>query len=228
MRNLGKMLGIIALSAVIGFSMAACQADDDDDGGSKDPASKKVTWTQGTTDYKLVYTEMSSSKSTYILSVGTDGYNVGVVTISGTAYSFAPDSTVHSSGQSSFTMTITAEKVTTTAAQPIKLITTSGSSSDASLPVTDAAATITDNTGGKNTNPFPGSWTGEGVSVSVSKNLTWSASAQGYKNNGSYANIEDSAIIYDSKGKFFGYANMVAGKMETLTYDGGDITFTKK
>jgi len=227
MKNVLKLLGFIALVAVIGFSMAACK--NEDDGGSDDPASTKITWSQSGKNYALVCTEITSSTATYILSVGTDGYNVGIVTFSGTNYSFSPDPTVYGYVNSnSFTMTINATNVVTSAPQPISVINSSGTISGASLPVTDAVAVMTDNTGGKEYNPFVGSWTGEGVSVSVSKNLTWSASAQGYKNSGSYANIEDSAIIYDSKGKFFGYAYIVFGAMETMTFDGGYITFTKK
>jgi len=226
MKNLVKMFGFIAFVAVIGFSMAACK-DDGGDGGSSDPASTKVTWTQDSKDYELVYTELSSSKSTYILSVGTDGYSVGAVTISGTTYSFATDPKVYSSSYT-FTMNIdnSTNKVTTTSAQPIKLINSSGTTSDASLPVTNATAKITDNTGGTGTNPFVGYWKDNPVEVSVSSNLTWSATAPGYKGSGSYAYINNSAIIYDSNGSFFGYANIVSGKMEAMTFN-GNYSFTK-
>jgi len=37
MKNTIKFLGLIALAAVIGFSMAACGDGGDDDGGDKDP-----------------------------------------------------------------------------------------------------------------------------------------------------------------------------------------------
>jgi len=78
-------------------------------------------------------------------------------------------------------------------------------------------------------NPFVGSWTGEGVTVTVRGNLTWSASAQGYSNSGSYSPIDNAAIVYDSKKELFGYATITtSGQMKTFTDDGGDITFTKR
>jgi len=42
MKNLGKLAGIIALAAVIGFSMAGCGGEDDPPGGSGDIGSKLV------------------------------------------------------------------------------------------------------------------------------------------------------------------------------------------
>jgi hypothetical protein len=52
MKNLLKFLGIIALIAVIGFSMAACGDDDGDDGGDKDKDKTSVSsiaWPEGFT-----------------------------------------------------------------------------------------------------------------------------------------------------------------------------------
>jgi len=45
MKNFFKLFGIIALAAVIGFSMAACGGDDDDDDGGGGGPSFDGTWT---------------------------------------------------------------------------------------------------------------------------------------------------------------------------------------
>jgi len=221
MKNVFKFFGIIAIVAIIGFSLTACG---DDGGGSKDPASTMVKWEQGGTNYELVYTGLSSGTSTYILSVGNDGFNVGTVTIDGKTYKFVPSSEVHSSS-STFTIDIdnTTKEVTTTAATiPV----TGGNSSSTSLSAGTTNATITDNASGTaaGTNPFAGNWEDDGVKVSVSKNLTWSATAQGYKGNGSYAYIGNNAIVYDSDGSLFGYANIVSGVMKVT----GGYNFVKK
>jgi len=53
MKNVLKVLGIIALVAVIGFGVAACKSDDDDSGGggSKLPGSlQKATYTNSSGD----------------------------------------------------------------------------------------------------------------------------------------------------------------------------------
>jgi len=51
MKNFWKILGIIALVAVIGFSMAACGGDDDDDGGGSDPEG---TWEYNNGTYSVI------------------------------------------------------------------------------------------------------------------------------------------------------------------------------
>jgi len=257
MKNFFKVLGIIAITAVIDrhgrrcknslagvfalqklpalllagmlIAIAACGGDDGgSDPGGSDPASKLIKWNQSSKDYDLSLTQLSGSKWTYILSVGSDGYSGGVVTVTGNDYAFKTDSTVYGSSQS-FNISIDIEKkeVKTNSAQEIKLIKNGGTSTTFSLPKTDATATIKDTTGGAD-NPFVGTWKGDGVTVIVSKNLTWSATVPGqYNGSGSYAYIGTDAFVYDSAGKLFGYAWMSSGKMETNTKDGGKITFTK-
>jgi hypothetical protein len=46
MKNAIKYLGIIALVAIIGFSMIACGGDDDKDGGVTIPAELRGTWNE--------------------------------------------------------------------------------------------------------------------------------------------------------------------------------------
>jgi len=220
-----RLLCAVTLIAVIGLSMTACKDE------VSNPLSQLLEWTQGTKNYKLAITELGKDLYTYILSVGSDGYSVGTVSTTGSAYSFKSDPQVYGSGDT-FAMTIdtsakTSATVKTAADKTIKLV-KNGSVTTSTLPKTDANATLTENTGGKGENPFVGKWEDDGVSVNVSKNLTWSAKATGYKGDGSYAYINDEAIIYDSKGNFFGYAYInSSGAMVADTFN-GDYTFLKK
>jgi len=236
MKNFFKLFGFIALVAVIGFSMAACGGGG---GGDDGPVSQAVEWKESGsgTDYKLALTDLSTkalanSTYTYILSVVGFGWSTGTVTVKGSEYTFTPRET----GGSLFSISIdsTTKKVTTTSDKEIKLTTSSGGTTSHTLPVTSATATITDTTGGVSANPFVGTWKanyggGNVGTVTVNRDLTWSYKQKDYSNTGSYAFVESTAIIYDSKEKFFGFANITNnGKtMDTLTADGGNIPFTK-
>jgi len=240
-KNIFKLFGIIALVAVIGLSMTGCP----EDGGGGSPLSKTVAWAASSTNYKLVLTDLAAAGKSvsrtvvpggrtyvYILSVGTQGNNTGTATINGDVITFTPSSEIHS-GATSFTITIaesaTSGEVTVTIAssKSISLRTASGTLTTATLPVTNATGTVAATDAGSN--PFVGSWTGDGVSVTVRSNLTWSASVPGeYSGSGSYSPTDDAAIVYDSDKQLFGYAWMDGSQMKTITYDGGNITFTKK
>jgi len=231
MKKLGQVFGVIALIAVIGFSMTTCSSDSG--GGGWTPLSKLISWIAGSTQYKLSVTELEGNKNdksyTYLLSVGNDGYSTGLATINGNSYSFSPRET----GGSAFAMNIdsTAKKVTTTIAYTIKLVKPEASPTptDHSMSkLENVDCEIKDTTGGIENNPFPGTWADSIGTVKVKSNLTWSYSQSGYSNSGSYAPIENTAVIYDSKKDFFGFAKVSGNTMETLTRDGGYIPFTKK
>jgi len=225
MKRTIKVLGIIALVAVIGFSLSTCK----DDGGGWDPISTLISWSDNSTAYKLSVTELEGANSyTYLLSVGNSGYSTGTATISGNNYTFTPRET----GGSEFAMSIDSEAktVTTTSDYSLKLIQPgTNTTTTYSMPKLDATCEITEQTGGVEGNPFVGTWTASyGGTVKVSGNFTWSYSETGYSNSGSYAPIENTAIIYDSQKEFFGFARVTGNEMETLTEDGGYIQFTKK
>jgi len=239
-----RSIAIIALLAVIGFSMMTCKEESGDD----DPLSKTVKWTASSTSYELVLTDLADANKSvsrtvvpggrtyvYILSIGTQGYNTGTATISGDEITFTSGN-AHSS-HTSFKITITektagAVTVTTASSQssiPLrKADGTTGTS--VSIPKLDVSGTVAATSA--DSNPFVGSWTGGGVSVTARSNLTWSASAQGYNESGSYSPVKNGsdnvAIVYDSKKNLFGYAWMNGSQMRTITNDGGNITFTKK
>jgi hypothetical protein len=96
MKNLFKLFGIIALVAIIGFSMAACDEDDDSDGGSSSFVGTwtgtmggdymklvctDTTWTTAGSDfgtYSGNYTRSGNTASFYVSGVG-----VGTATVSG-------------------------------------------------------------------------------------------------------------------------------------------------
>jgi len=238
MGNKKFCLGILVMALVFGMTVVGCDSDSGGSvGGVYNPLSKTVEWTASSTQYKLVLTDLAADNRSvsrtivpggrayvYILSVGTQGYNTGTATVNNDVITFAPSNDVHSSA-TSFTITITENTtdgevtVATTSAQSIPLLTASGTpASNASLPVLNVTGTVgTTST----SNPFVGSWSEEYVSVSVSSNLTWVASAPGYFGSGSYAPIDNVTIIYDARGSFFGYARITTNnQMEADTFDG--------
>jgi len=229
-KNGMRIAAACAIALVFGLttlSLTGCSSDDDS--GPSNPVGRMIKWTASGKDYTLSLTELSSSKNmwTYILSVGIDGYSVGTVTVSDNDYSFTADPKVYTSSYS-FQISIDSKANTVSTSEMQIKLTKDGSQKNGKIDaVTNASATITKITSGVDGNPFVGNWSGEGVTVKVSKNLTWSATAPKYKNSGKYAYIENDAIVYDSKGEFFGYARIVSGIMRTLTYDGGYIDFIK-
>ena len=76
MKNIVKLLGIIALVAVIGFSMAACGGDDDDNGGGGGSGVLNGTsWGDGSNHEQVItFTgsnydfDNGASKGTYTLA----------------------------------------------------------------------------------------------------------------------------------------------------------------
>jgi len=63
MKNFAKFLGIIALVAVIGFSMAACGGEEDDNGGGGGDISWAGTW------------KMEGSTKTFTLGANGAGFS---------------------------------------------------------------------------------------------------------------------------------------------------------
>jgi len=237
-------LGILVMALVFGMSVVGCGSDSD--GGDNSPLSKTVTWTASSTNYKLVLTDLAAAGKSvsrtvvpggrtyvYNLSVGSSGFNTGTATISDDNITFTPSSELYT-GASNFTITIAegatdgAVTVTVTTEKQIPLLTGSGTPTTGTLSqATNATGTVA--TTNASSNPFVGSWSGDGVSVTVRSNLTWSASVPGqYSGSGSYSPLDNAAIVYDSKKNLFGYAWMDDGNMETITADGGEITFRKK
>jgi len=90
MKNFFKLLGIIALVAVIGFSMAACK--NDDEGGGTDPALNG-TWVQTITSGSYTYTtEIKLNNGNIEESRGQNGMSLspiykGTYTTSGNSIS---------------------------------------------------------------------------------------------------------------------------------------------
>jgi len=74
MKNLFKLLGIIALVAVIGFSMAACS---DDDGGGEDSNPFIGTW-RSSNGYVMVF-----AASTFTITSASGSVESGSYTWSG-------------------------------------------------------------------------------------------------------------------------------------------------
>jgi hypothetical protein len=231
---------VIITTLALTLSLTACpepvsnNSNGGDEGPLPTPAAKRITWTTdgGSKSYELAITEISSSKSTYVLSytASPTTYNVGTVTISGNTYTFTADSTVMQ-GSNSFTLTIDGTTLSTSGAQTIKLINDDRTpASPSSIAPTFTSITVTINviTGGGETNNFVGTWRGSNVKAFVYPNLTRRATASdGYRNDGTYAFIGNRALIIDSRGMLFGYASVSGNSMPTFTADGGDITFTK-
>jgi len=222
-----RTAGIIAIVAIIGFSMAACGGNDGDGGGN--PNSRTITWNQSSTDYKLTLTQLGSSSTyTYILSIGSGGstYSAGKAAVSGNNFVLTPINSKTGGSGSTVTLIIdsSTNKVSTSSVQSISSTSDGSSFSSSSIPVTDATCVITDNTGGVGTNPFVGTWNNaQAGTLTVKSNLTWSITT-GF--SGSYAYIDTTAIVYQSNGTFFGYATVSGNSMLTYTAQ-GDFTFTK-
>jgi hypothetical protein len=187
------------LAAGITLAFAFTLSCSSDDGGDPNPNSKTIAWEQGGTDYKLALTDLTSSSGmyVYILSVGSSGYSTGTSVVNGEAYNLTPR---ESSGSTvTINVNTSTNQVTTSGSQSIALTTSTGSTSSFSIPETNAQGTVTDNTGGGGgTNPFVGTWSG-GV-LTVKNNLTWSYNNRGDSMSGSYAFIDNTAIIYTSSG----------------------------
>jgi len=87
MKNVFKVLGIIALVAVIGFSMAACGGDDDGGGGGNTgPSALHATWTNtyNSATYTMTFKAdgtFSSQGTTYPAPDGNYPYTVSGNTI---------------------------------------------------------------------------------------------------------------------------------------------------
>jgi len=190
-------------------------------GSNTNPDSKTITWVQGSNNYKFALTYLSSDTYTYILSVGTSGYNTGTVKVNGNVYTLTPRG---SSSTVIINFNISTNQVTTSGSQSISLTTSAGGTANFTIPATNAQGTVTDNTGGVSVNPFVGIWNG-GV-LTVSTNLTWSYNDRGNSMSGSYAFIDNTAIIYTSGGSFFGYASVSGNTMNCVTNE-GPYTFTK-
>ena len=101
MKNIVKLFGIIALVALIGFSMASCGKDDDSGSGGSD-SSLVGTWTDGSltvtctaSTWNAVYTGQGSWSGSYTTNgntatlTETNGNKFGTATISGNSMTIA-------------------------------------------------------------------------------------------------------------------------------------------
>jgi len=237
MKKTIKLIGIVTLAVIIGFTMAACSSGNGGKNNPDDtnPDSKTIAWTQDSTNYKLALTALTSraasSTHAYILSVGTSGYNAGSAVVTGNDFKLTP----WEDGSTVITINIdsSSNKVTTSATQSIKVTSSTGVTSNFSIPVTNAQGTVTNNTGGVSRNPFVGTWKYvgskyDGNTVSVSSNLTWTYRESGYSESGSYAFIDNTAIYYDSDGDLLGYATVSGNTMVAKSIYEGDFTLTKQ
>jgi len=125
MKNTIKLLGIIALVALIGFSFAGCDTGGDSPapapGPSGPPPSQKTvyTWVAGDDSYRLEVTEASNSRAaynpksgdTYVLTItlkaGGTKTSSGAVAVSGNTFTLKPTGT-----ETTFTITVTATATT--------------------------------------------------------------------------------------------------------------------
>jgi hypothetical protein len=95
MKNVFKVLGIIALVAVIGFSMVACGDDDDDDGGggalTPDSlgANSRVDWKNDATGAQINFDTEGNDLTCYILDKNNATVADGKITISNNTVTWA-------------------------------------------------------------------------------------------------------------------------------------------
>lgn len=86
MKNLFKWFGIIALVAIIGFSIAACKTDDDSSGGGTDPALNG-TWVRNDNGYVYKFNngsfEMSTDGMPFMRGTYTTNGNIITMKITG-------------------------------------------------------------------------------------------------------------------------------------------------
>jgi len=78
MKNAVKLYGVIALVAVIGFSIAACKEDDGDNPTStpSDPTGKTVTWKDSNNvDYKLAMTALVDTTKNVMYNISVGDYS---------------------------------------------------------------------------------------------------------------------------------------------------------
>jgi hypothetical protein len=111
MKNVFKVLGIIALVAVIGFSMAACGGDDDGGGGGGDKKADLVgIWSKDGGNLELTVT-VSPNSGTYRLS-STNTPTDGIVTFDILSYNGTTVTTSDPDKYKSFTAQIAGNKLT--------------------------------------------------------------------------------------------------------------------
>ena len=149
-----RLLAIIAIVAVIGFSMTACELPDDEDNNSA-PTPQTVTYS-GTANgetYTLIITENTNGRYTakngdsYVLTVGTKK-STGTVTVNGSTLTLAPSS----SGASAFTVTVSSSGITAM----------SGTITFDDGATQEAPATVTPTPPPTTGNPLEGTWLEEG------------------------------------------------------------------
>ena len=77
MKNTLKLIGIIALIAIIGFSFAACRGDDGGGGGGGTGSGGTITITDIPLNYNGMYVQCVGPSSDFYSS-SDDGYNMGI------------------------------------------------------------------------------------------------------------------------------------------------------
>jgi len=241
MKNTFKLLGIIAIVAVIGFSFIACGGDDDGSSGPN-PITFKSTDTAGNT-YNLIITPTKENEiaagNSYELTIKSGQTNkvskgtITFVTGSGTL-TMQP----RNSGSQTFTITVTNSGQMTNISGTIAV--------ENGEPATGPGqVTPGDNGGGGNNpgsgggvNPFFGEWY-EPNSFNLNifcdaPNLTWNAFCRVEKNSnyvelkGTYNYNGNSATFTENNGATFGTATVSGEEMTVRTNNYGTFNLKRK
>ena len=121
MKNLIKLFGLIALAAVIGFSMAACptggSSGSSGSGGSGGSGKTTYTYSDAEGNYKLVITQAGRAAhkagDTFVLTITWKDTSKGTTTSTGTVTAFIDSSfTLKSSKDEEFFVTISRSNIT--------------------------------------------------------------------------------------------------------------------
>ena len=137
MKNMIKFLGVIALVAVIGFSMAGCKEDE------TASTPQTVTYKGTAPDSKTYVLTINETDGTYELTVGGKT-SKGSATKSGSTWTLTP------TGGKAFTVTVSSSGITDIKGE---ITFTDGSKEDAPPTITPPAPPVTGN------DPLAGTWT---------------------------------------------------------------------
>jgi hypothetical protein len=212
-----RLLAIIAIVAVIGFSMTACELPDDEDNNS-DPTPQTVTYS-GTANgetYTLIITENTNGRYTakngdsYVLTVGTKTSS-GTVTVNGSTLTLTPSS----SGASAFTVTVSSSGITAM----------SGTITFDDGAAQQAPATVTPTPPANTGNPLEGTWLEEGGMLMTIAGNTITLTHDGeLEGRGTFTVNNNTITMIFTKGEE--YAGITFSATFSLSDNGNTLTFT--